>query len=160
MLTDFRSAIRMLLKSLPYQNPESIVLVWGEDKAAGNSRGQVSSTDVADWRTRNHVFEEITAFGSVRPPMTGAGEPRRVPGAQVGDGYFTVMHAKPLLGRVFTLEEQQDGKDFVVVLGYGLWQRQFGGDPNVVGKTIMLSGRPERPTTNAGGGVHLVSLRG
>ncbi|MEY2483703.1 MAG: putative transport system permease protein [Verrucomicrobiota bacterium] len=132
----------VLLKSLPYRNPESIVLVWGEDKAAGNSRGQVSATDVADWRTRNHVFEEITTFGSVRPSMTGAGEPQRVPGAQVGDGYFTVMDAKPLLGRVFTLEEQQDGKDFVVVLGYGLWQRQFGGDPNIVGKTMMLSGRP------------------
>jgi putative ABC transport system permease protein len=132
----------VLLKSLPYQNPESIVLVWGEDKAAGNSRGQVSATDVADWRTRNHVFEEITTFGSVRPSLTGAGEPQRVPGAQVGDGYFTVMHAKPLLGRVFTLEEQEDGKDYVVVLGSGLWQRQFGGDPNVVGKTMMLSGRP------------------
>ena len=60
----------------------------------------------------------------------------------MGDGYFTVMHAKPLLGRVFTLEEQQDGKDYVVVLGYGLWQRQFAGDPNVIGKTLMLSGRP------------------
>ena len=132
----------VLLKSLPYQNPESIVLVWGEDKAAGDSREQVSATDVADWRTRNHVFEEITTFGSVRPSLTGAGEPQRIAGAQVGDGFFTVMHAKPLLGRVFTLEEQEDGKDYVVVLGYGLWQRQFGGDPNVVGKTMMLSGRP------------------
>jgi len=132
----------VLLKTLPYHEPQSIVLVWGEDKAASNSRGQVSATDVADWRARNHVFEEITAFGSVRPSMTGSGEPQRVPGAQVGDGYFTVMHAKPLLGRVFTLEEQQDGQDYVVILGYGLWQRQFAGDPNVIGKTLMLSGRP------------------
>ena len=132
----------VLLKALPYHEPESIVLVWGEDKAAGNSREQVSATDVADWRARNHVFQEITAFGSVRPTMTGSGEPQRVPGAQVGDGYFTVMHAKPLLGRVFTLEEQQDGKDYVVVLGYGLWQRLFASDPNVIGKTLMLSGRP------------------
>jgi putative ABC transport system permease protein len=132
----------VLLKALPYHEPQSIVLVWGEDKVAGSSRGQVSATDVADWRARNHVFEEITPFGSVRPSMTGSGEPQRIPGAQVGDGYFTVMHAKPLLGRVFTLEEQQDGKDYVAVLGYGLWQRQFGGDPNVVGKTLMLSGRP------------------
>jgi putative ABC transport system permease protein len=132
----------VLLKSLPYHEPQSIVLVWGEDKAAGNSRGQVSATDVADWRARNHVFEEVTAFGSVRPSMTGSGEPQRVPGEQVGDGYFTVMQAKPLLGRVFTLEEQQDGKDYVVVLGYALWQRLFAGDPNVIGKTLTLSGRP------------------
>jgi putative ABC transport system permease protein len=132
----------VLLKALPYHEPESIVLVWGEDKAAGSSRGQVSATDVADWRTRNHVFEEITPFGSVRPSLTGSGEPQRVPGAQVGDGYFAVMHAQPLLGRVFTLEEQQDGKDYVVVLGHGFWQRLFAGDPNVIGKTLMLSGRP------------------
>ena len=132
----------VLLKALPYHEPESIVLVWGEDKAAGSSRGQVSATDVADWRARNHVFEEISTYADFRPIFSGDGEPQRVPGAQVGDGYFTVMHAKPLLGRVFTLEEQQDGKDYVVVLGYGLWQRLFAGDPNVIGKTLMLSGRP------------------
>jgi putative ABC transport system permease protein len=132
----------VLLKALPYHEPESIVLVWGEDKAAGSSRGQVSATDIADYRARNHVFEELTTYAEFRPVLSGNGEPERVPGAQVGDGFFTVMRAKPLLGRVFTAEEQVEGKDFVVVLGYGLWQRRFAGDPNIVGKTITLSTRP------------------
>jgi putative ABC transport system permease protein len=131
----------VLLKALPYHEPESIVLVWGEDKAGGSSRGQMSATDIADYRARNHVFEEVTTYSDFRPIFSGNGEPERVPGAQVGDGFFTVMHAQPLLGRVFTPEEQQDGKDLVVVLSYGLWQRRFAGDPNIVGKTIKLSAR-------------------
>src|SRR2546423_1551727 len=131
----------VLLKTLPYRDPQSVVLVGGEDKAAGSSRGQMSATDVADYRARNHVFEEIATYSDFRPVFSGNGEPERIPGAQVGDGFFTVMHAQPLLGRVFTAEEQVDGKDLVVVLGYGLWQRRFGGDPNIVGQTIKLSAR-------------------
>jgi putative ABC transport system permease protein len=131
----------VLLKALPYHEPESIVLLWGEDKAAGNSRGQVSSTDVADWRTRTHVFADVSTYSDFRPILAGAGEPERLPGAQVGDGFFTAMGGQPLLGRVFLPAEQEEGKDLVVVLGYGLWQRRFAGDPNIVGKTILLSGR-------------------
>ena len=101
----------------------------------------MSATDVADFRARNHVFEEITTYADFRPVFSGNGEPERIPGAQVGDGYFRVMHARPLLGRVFTAEEQVEGKDLVVVLGYGLWQKRFGGDPNIVGQTIKLSAR-------------------
>ncbi len=131
----------VLLKALPYHEPQSIVLVWGEDKAGGSSRGQVSATDIADYRARNHVFEEITTYSDFRPVFSGNGEPERIPGAQVGDAFFTVMHAQPLFGRVFTAEEQQEGKDLVVVLSYGLWQRRFAGDPNIVGKLIKLSAR-------------------
>ncbi|MEY2502490.1 MAG: putative transport system permease protein [Verrucomicrobiota bacterium] len=131
-----------LLKTLPYRDPQSIVLVWGEDKAAGSSRGQVSATDVADYRARNHAFQEISVYSDFRPVLTGAGEPERIFGAQVGDGFFDVMQVKPLLGRFFTAEEQVDGKDYVAVLGYALWQKRFAGDPNIVGKTITLSARP------------------
>src|SRR3954453_3039419 len=131
-----------LLKTLPYRDPQSIVLVWGEDKAAGSSRGQVSATDVADYRARNHVFTEISTYTDYRPVLTGAGEPERISGAQVGDGFFDVMGARPMLGRVFNAEEQVEGKDFVAVLSYGFWQRRFAGDPAIVGKTIMFSARP------------------
>ncbi|MDT7603651.1 MAG: hypothetical protein QOF61_1648 [Acidobacteriota bacterium] len=133
----------VLLKSLPYQEPESIVLAWGEDRALGEKRDQVSATDVADWRAQNHVFEDVATYGDWRPLLAeGAGDPERLPAAQVGDGFFKVMKGQALLGRTFLPEEQEDGKDFVVVLGYGLWQRRFGGDPSIVGKAINLSGRP------------------
>lgn len=139
--TVFSVVNAVLLKSLPYHDPQSIVLVWGEDKAGGGSRGSMSATDVADYRARNHVFEEIATYADFRPVFSGNGEPERIPGAQVGDGFFTVMRGQPLLGRVFTAEEQIEGKDLVVVLGYGLWQKRFGGDPNIVGQTIKLSAR-------------------
>ncbi|MFP5264639.1 MAG: ABC transporter permease [Blastocatellia bacterium] len=131
----------ILLKSLPYNDPDRIVLVWGAIPADGKDRSQVSATDVADWRNQNTVFEEVTTYGNFRPIMTGGGEPERVPGMQVGDGYFKVMKAEPMLGRVFTPEEQEDGKDRVIILSYGLWQRRFGGDPDVVGKTVPLNAR-------------------
>ncbi|MFL6568847.1 MAG: ABC transporter permease [Chthoniobacterales bacterium] len=132
----------VLLKSLPYHEPDRLVLVWGEDKSQDLHRNQVSATDVADWRARNHVFEEIATYSDYRPVLTGAGEPERISGAQVGDGFFDVMGARPMLGRVFNAEEQVEGKDFVAVLSYGFWQRRFAGDPAIVGKTIMFSARP------------------
>jgi putative ABC transport system permease protein len=131
-----------LLKSLPYRDPAGIMLLWGADRASGNAREQVSATDVADWRAQSHSFEDVTTYTDWRPLLSeGAGEPERLPAMQVGDGYFTVMQGQPLLGRTFLPEEQQDGKDFVVVLGYDLWQRRFGGDSAIVGRQISLSGR-------------------
>ncbi len=131
-----------LLRALPFHEPARIVLAWGEVPSQGRTRSQLSATDVADLRTRNHVFDEIATYSSFQPVLTGAGEPERIPGAQVGDGFFEVMGAQPLLGRVFTAEEQVEGKDFVAVLSYGLWQRRFAGHPNVIGQTITFSGRP------------------
>src|SRR5437764_15286998 len=68
----------VLLKPLPYHEPERLVLVWGEDKTQGLHRGQVSSTDIADVRARNHVFEAISTYTDFRPVLTGAGEPERI----------------------------------------------------------------------------------
>src|SRR3954466_221245 len=68
----------VLLKSLPYHEPERLVLVWGEDKTQGLHRGQVSATDIADVRSRNHVFEAISTYTDFRPVLTGAGEPERI----------------------------------------------------------------------------------
>jgi len=134
----------VLLKSLPYKDPESLVLVWGDTKGETSRRkhNQVSATDVADIRSQSTSFEDVATYSGWYPIMSGDSEPERIPAIQVGDGFFKIMKGQPLLGRVFTKEEQEDGKDFVIVLSYGLWQRRFGGDPNVVGKNISLNGRP------------------
>ena len=134
----------VLLKSLPYKDPNSLVLVWGDIRSETNRRNhnQVSATDVADIRSQASVFEDVATFSGWYPIMSGDSEAERIPAIQVGDGFFKVMQGKPLLGRVFTPEEQDDGKDFVIVLSHGLWQRRFGGDPNIVGKNVHLNGRP------------------
>lgn len=133
-----------LLKTLPYKEAERIVLTWGLTAGEGslNERNQISATDVADYRSQNNVFEDITTYTGWMPVLSGAGETERIPAIQVGDGFFNIMKGEPILGRTFTAEEQQDGKDFVIVLGYGLWQRHFGGDAAIVGKSVLLNSRP------------------
>jgi putative ABC transport system permease protein len=132
-----------LLKTLPYKEAERIVLTWGRTAGEGslNERNQVSATDVADFRSQNSVFEDITTYTGWMPVLSGAGETERIPAIQVGDGFFNIMKGEPILGRVFTAEEQQDGKDFVIVLSYGLWQRHFNGDASIIGKTVELNSR-------------------
>jgi len=134
----------VLLKSVPYNDPASLVLVWGDSRTESSLKkhNQVSATDIADFRAQSSVLEDVATYSGWFPIMSGQGEAERIPAIQVGDGFFKIMKAAPMLGRVFTAEEQVDGKDFVVVLGHGLWQRRFGGDPNVVGKSVMLNGRP------------------
>jgi putative ABC transport system permease protein len=132
----------VLLKSAPYHEPERIALLWGDMPSLNEHHDQVSATDVADWRKLNSVFEEVATFAKWTSTLSGEGEPERLSGMQVGDGYFSVMQGRPLLGRVFTPEEQVDGKDYVIVLGYGLWQSRFGGARDVIGKKVYLSARP------------------
>lgn len=135
----------VLLKALPYKDPESLVLVWGDSRVEDSlkKRNQISATDLADIRAQSTVFEDVTTYAGWSAIMSGAGgEAERIPAMQVGDGFFKIMRGKPLLGRVFTPEEQEEGKDFVIVLSYALWQRRFGGDPGIVGQTVSLSGRP------------------
>jgi putative ABC transport system permease protein len=132
----------VLLQPLPYADPDRLVLLWGADRAGGDRRSQISFTDMDDWRKQNHVFEDVAADEHWDASMAGDFAPERVPGMKVSDGYFSLMRGTPLLGRVFLPEDQIDGKDYVVVLGYDLWRRKFGGDPKVVGRTVEMSGRP------------------
>ncbi|HET9530011.1 MAG TPA: ABC transporter permease [Blastocatellia bacterium] len=132
----------VLLKSLPYAEADRIVLVWGHDREEATDRNQVSATDVADFRKENTVFEDITTYGNWSCTVADDGNPERVQGMQVGDGYFSIMRGTPLLGRAFLPEDQEPGKDFVVILSYGFWQRKFSADPEVVGRKVELSGRP------------------
>lgn len=133
----------VLLRSLPYKDSEALALVWGDSKneTTLKKHNQVSWTDVADFRAQTKSFEDVTTYTGWNPIMSGDNEAERIPAIQVGDGYFKIMRGAAILGRVFTPEEQEDGKDFVIVLGHALWQRRFGSDPNIVGKTVQLNSR-------------------
>ena len=133
----------VLLKSLPFKDPKSLVLVWGDSRDDDRLRGrnQLSATDVADFRSQTTTLEDISPYMGWNPLMSGNVEAERIPAIQVGDGFFNVMRGTPMLGRVFTAEEQEEGKDLVVVLGHQLWQRRFNSDPNIVGKTVTLNSR-------------------
>ena len=137
----------VLLKSLPFKDPNSLVLVWGDSETSASLKGrnQVSATDVADYRAQSASFEDVSTYTGWYPIMSGdgsQGQAERVAGIQVGDGFFKVMKAEPMLGRVFDAEDQKEGQDRVIVLGHSLWSTRFGGDRNVVGQTIQLNSRP------------------
>ncbi|MEP7271342.1 MAG: ABC transporter permease [Acidobacteriota bacterium] len=132
----------VLLQPLPYRGIDGLVVLWGDMPARGENRIQVSATDVHDWRRQNSVFEEVTTFANWSATLSDQGEPERVLAMQVGDGYFRLMGGIPMLGRVFVPEEQEEGKDSVIVLSWELWKRRFSGDSNVVGRSILLSSRP------------------
>ncbi len=138
----FSVVYSVLLKSPPFYRADRIVLLWGDDRTEGDARSQVSHTDVVDYRAQATLFESITTFTSWTPLISGTGESARVSAALVGDDFFNVMGTQPFLGRGFLHEEQNEGKDQVVVLSYELWQRQLNGDPEAVGKTILLNLRP------------------
>jgi putative ABC transport system permease protein len=131
----------VLIRDLPYKNEQRLALLWNTE-VHGDNRDQLSFTDIDDYRSQNQVFENIVPFGNWTATFAGAGDPERIPGMQVGDGYLSLMRVTPLLGRDFLPEEQIEGKDQVIILTYGLWQSRFAGDPRVVGQQIILSGRP------------------
>lgn len=131
----------VLLRSLPYRDPDRLLLLWSTGRD-GSTRDQLSFTDVDDYRAQNHVFESIVPFGDWNATFSGAGDPSPIPGMQVGEGYLSLMHVQPLLGRDFLPEEQVEGKDRVIILTYGLWKGRFNGDPQVVGRQVRLNGSP------------------
>jgi len=138
----FSVVYSVLLKSPPFHRADRMALLWGDDRAEGDTRSQISHTDIVDYRAQTTLFNSITTFTRWTPLISGTGEPARINAALVGDDFFNVMGTQPFLGRGFLPEEQLEGKDRVVVLSYELWQRQLNGDPEAVGKSILLNLRP------------------
>ena len=132
----------VMLRNLPYKHAERIVMVWEQNRTSERRRNVVSPANFLDWQDQSSSFEEMAAFYDARANLTGTGEPEEIP-AQISTGnLFTVLGAQAALGRVFTNEDAEPGRDNVIVLSYGLWQRRFGASPQVVGQTIMLNGKP------------------
>ena len=129
-----------MLKPLPYANPERIVQVW--EKPPGGGNNVVSALNFLDWQSQSKSFETMVAATGGSLTLTGQGEPALLRAGRVSAGYFNVFAVKPFLGRTFAADEDQPGKDHVVVLSYRLWVAQFGSDPGLVGKAIILNGEP------------------
>lgn len=131
----------VLLRPLPYKNPERLVMVWEDATKTGHPRDTPTAANFIDWRNQNQVFEGMAAINEENYNLTGAGEPERLDGLRVSASLFPLLGVEPRLGRVFTAAEDQPGSQRVVLLSYGLWQRRFGGDPGIAGKPITLNGQ-------------------
>ena len=129
-----------MLRPLPYSEPERLVQVWETKPRANRWSDWVSYPDFRDWREQNTVFDEIGACRTLAFNLTGGDSPESLPGAYVSASLFTVLGVKPILGRTFLAEEDRPGANRVAVISHGLWQRRFGADPGLIGKTIQVDG--------------------
>jgi len=135
----------VLLKPLPFQSPDRLVLVWSTAPSQNLREGFASYPDFRDWKEQARSFEGLAAFwtfpnGDVN--LTGGTEPQRVSVARITPGFFEVLGVNPHYGRTFQTEETIVGNHRRVILSYGLWRRHFGGDSTLVGRSVLVNGFP------------------
>ena len=131
----------VLLRPLPYKDPGRLVVVWETKLSKGIQQEYVSAPDYHDWVLQNRVFDQIAAIKTQPAVITGGQLPERVEAAFVAPGAFSLLGVKAARGRTFLAEEDQPGKNTVAVLSYGLWQRRFGGDGEILGKSVIVDGK-------------------
>lgn len=132
----------VLLQPLPYDEPHELVMLASEQRnQVLDGRGTFSIPDFLDIHQSSKTLEYVTTYQRTGTIVTEGGEPERLIGAAVTADYFSVFGVKPVLGRVFTREEDKPGAKEVIVLSHGLWQRRFGGDPNILGREVDLGGK-------------------
>src|SRR5215813_13337424 len=136
----FSAVNAVLLRSLPYPEPERLVRFWESNPRRGWLDFAVSAPNFADWRKQQSVCEQFAAFEFNTLNFTGIGEPERVAALRVTANFFSVLGVAPAHGRNFLPEEDQSGRNHVAILSDGLWRRRFGADPNLIGRQIQLSG--------------------
>ena len=131
----------VLIRQLPYGNPDTLVMIWESRPRENVTDNTVSPADFLDWRSRQQVFANVAAAVPTTLNLSGSGEPERLIASSVSASFFEVFEVVPALGRGFRSDEEQAGRDRVVILSHGLWQRRFGGTPNIVGSRVTLSAR-------------------
>jgi putative ABC transport system permease protein len=130
----------MLLRPLPYPDPDRIVRVL--ERLPNGGLNGISTLNYLDWASQNVVFEHMAAEAGWSATLTGGDAPVLIRAARVSARYFDIFGAKPALGRTFRPDEDRPGNDHVVLVSHGLWERRFGADPALVGRTIAVNGRP------------------
>ena len=128
----------VLLKSLPYPNPERLALLDEYQEHSG--RLSVAWPNFLDLQAQNHSFEALAAYRTTQRALTGAGEPVLLNGGEVSASFFSILGVKPVLGRAFADKEDKPGASPTAVLSYAFWRNRLGGDSSVLGRSITLSG--------------------
>ncbi len=138
----------MLFRPLPFRDAGRLVMVWERDKQFRpdplepdrNGLMTTSIPGLLDWRSETAVFEEVGAYYHfpTRLVLAGSKEPVETPVGTVTPNLFTVLGIQPILGRTFPAGSDRPGSNYLVILGYGLWQRRFGGDPHVIGRAVSV----------------------
>jgi putative ABC transport system permease protein len=135
----FSAVDAVLIRPLPYQDADRLVMIWDDDSRTGGEAKFFSTPpEWLEWRRANTVFTDIAASQPADAVLSNLGEPEDLPARKVTGNFWSVLGVQPILGRVFTEDEDTNGVR-VVVISYGLWQRRFGASREAVGRTITLN---------------------
>ncbi|MBX7186480.1 MAG: ABC transporter permease [Vicinamibacteria bacterium] len=132
----------VLLRDLPYAEPERLVMLWERSVERGHLMNPVSPANFLDWRERSESFSAVAGFFDRTFTLTGEGEPRDVDATGVTPNFFAMLGAKPQLGRLLNADDEKPDSPLAVVLSDKYWRSQFGGLPGVIGRRLTLSGSP------------------
>jgi putative ABC transport system permease protein len=130
----------VLLRPLPYRNSGELLSLGRELR--GMPGGLAAAQEFVGWRSESRIFEGITAWNNEEFNLTGSGTPERVLGADVTADFLSVLGIQPSLGREFTVDDDRPGAPAVVLLTHALWHRRFGGDPSIIGRSLVMNGAP------------------
>src|SRR5947199_9680721 len=126
----------VMIRPLSYRDASRLVMVWEDNRNRGKHQNVVSPANFLDWKEQSDAFEDMAALYDTLFNLTGMDDPEEIPGQRVTLNMFDLLGAQAMLGRTFEPDETQPERESVVILSYGLWQRRFGGDQNIIGKTI------------------------
>src|SRR5205085_1827757 len=132
----------LLINPLPLPQVGRLVAIWEKVPSQGVERNETAVANYLDWKAQSQSFENIALYSWWNANLSGIDPPERVQGYVVTTNLLDTLKVRPMLGRDFLPEEAEPGKDHVIILSYGLWQRRFGGDPAVVNQTLTVNGIP------------------
>ncbi|MEO8026435.1 MAG: ABC transporter permease [Bryobacteraceae bacterium] len=131
----------VLLRPLPYEQPDRLVWFWSGSTGSLISRAGIAPKDFEEYRKETKSFDRLAGFLFGSWNLTGDGSPSRLLGVRVTDGFFETLGVKPILGRTFMADEQREGRNDIVIFSYAFWQREFGGDKDILGRKVTMDGK-------------------
>ena len=133
----------VLLRSLPYADGDRLAIVWEHrHRGKDNPQNVINLGNFSDWKEQNTVFTDMAAFFDLNVNLTGDGEPEEVPGQLATTNLLSLLGLNAIKGRTFVPDDGKNPQAPVIVIGYDLWQRRFGGDPNIIGRKVILNNKP------------------
>ncbi|HYK91858.1 MAG TPA: ABC transporter permease [Acidobacteriota bacterium] len=132
----------VMLKPLPFKDPERLVGVWHKAKGLGFDEINQGPAFHFTYREENRVFEDVGMWGYASASVTGIAEPEQVAALSVTESMLPILGVQPILGRTFSAADDSPGSPETVILTYAYWQRKFGGDPGVIGRKLVIDGKP------------------
>lgn len=138
----FTMADHVLVRPFPFANPDRLVKFWEDHPTQGSSRVELSPPNYRDWKRMSRSFTAFAAYRGLTGNLLGKGDPQYTEGASLTAEMLPMLGVQPLLGRIFTPEDDRDGAPGTLLLSYGLWQDTFGGEANVLGQKVVMDGQP------------------